>query len=189
MMEVSKKTYCQFVNALEPKTLNPNKNYHDNEYGFPISDDRELFARLILEINQAGLSWSLILDKKDHFYEAYDNFEIAKVAAYTEEDISRLLQNSKIIRNKLKIHAAIYNAKQIVKIQSEMGSFKNWLDFHYPKDKDIWIVLFKQYFKFIGGEIVNEFLMSSGYLPGAHDLDCPIHNKVLEAQPKWVLDL
>lgn len=186
-MEVSKKTYCQFVNALEPDTLNPNKNYHDREYGFPICDDRELFARLILEINQAGLSWSLILRKKEHFYEAYDNFELKKVAAYEQDDIIRLLNNSNIIRNKLKINAAVYNAKQILKIQKEMGSFKKWLDFHHPKDKDSWVSLFKKHFKFVGGEIVNEFLMSSGYLAGAHEPDCPIYPKVLVAQPAWNL--
>src|SRR5206468_5474355 len=130
---------------------------------FPIHDDNELFARLVLEMNQAGLSWTTILNKKENFYKAFDNFEIGKVAAYKSKKIEKLLQDAGIIRNRLKVEATIENAKRIVKLQKEFGSFKNWLDSHHPKTKEEWVKLFKKDFKFTGGEIVNEFLLSTGY--------------------------
>nr|WP_315248883.1 DNA-3-methyladenine glycosylase I [uncultured Flavobacterium sp.] len=161
------------------------KSYHDNQYGFPIHNDDELFARLILEINQAGLSWETILKKQDTFRAAYDNFSIKKVAEYQENDRERLLNDPGIIRNRLKINAAIENAKTILKVQQEFGSFEKWLDSHHPKSLAEWMKLFKKTFKFTGGEIVNEFLMSIGYLPGAHSTNCEIYHKTLEAKPAW----
>lgn len=161
------------------------KNYHDNYYGFPIHDDNELFGRLILEINQAGLSWETVLKKEESFRKAYDNFDIQKIAAYTEEDRERLLSDSGIVRNKLKVNAAIENAKAIIELQKEFGSFEKWLEHHHPKTLSEWMKLFKKTFKFTGGEIVNEFLMSTGYLKGAHHETCPIHTKVLEQNPLW----
>ncbi len=162
------------------------KNYHDNFYGFPIHNDDELFGRLILEINQAGLSWETILKKEEQFRKAYSNFNIKKIASYTEADRERLLQDTGIIRNRLKINAAIENAKVIVALQSEFGSFENWLEYHHPKTKDEWVKLFKKTFKFTGGEIVNEFLMSIGYLPGAHAESFAIHKKNLKTKPMWL---
>lgn len=161
------------------------KNYHDNYYGFPIHDDNELFGRLVLEINQAGLSWETVLKKEESFRKAYDNFDIQKIAAYTEEDRERLLSDSGIVRNKLKVNAAIENAKAIIELQKEFGSFEKWLEHHHPKTLSEWMKLFKKTFKFTGGEIVNEFLMSTGYLKGAHHETCPIHTKVLEQNPLW----
>lgn len=178
-------TYCEFVNNLSKEDNNPNKDYHDNHYGFPIIDDNELFERLVLEINQAGLSWLTILKKQNNFREAYSYFDIKTVANYSDTDIERLLNDTGIIRNKLKINATIHNAKVIVELQNEFGSFKNWIDAYHPKTKEEWVKIFKKTFKFTGGEIVNEFLMSTGYLAGAHDLNCPIHNKVLELKPAW----
>ena len=178
-------TYCEFVNNLSKEDNNPNKDYHDNHYGFPIVDDNELFERLVLEINQAGLSWLTILKKQNNFREAYSYFDIKTVANYSDKDIERLLNDTGIIRNKLKINAAIHNAKVIVELQNEFGSFKNWIDAYHPKTKEEWVKIFKKTFKFTGGEIVNEFLMSTGYLAGAHDLNCPIHGKVLELKPAW----
>lgn len=163
------------------------KKYHDSLYGFPIANDDELFCRLILEISQAGLSWTTILRKEGNFRAAYNNFNIKKIAAYREKDITRLLNDTGIIRNKLKINAAIENAKAIFLLQKEFGSFKNWLDKQHPKPKEDWVKLFKQTFRFTGGEIVNEFLMSSGYLPGAHDTSCPVYKKILLSTPKWKL--
>ena len=177
--------YCEFIAALPSDTDNPNKHYHDKQYGFPISDDNELFGRLVLEINQAGLSWTLMLKKQQAFRAAFKNFDIDTVAAFDEADIERLLADAGIVRNRLKINAAIYNARQIKKIQQEYGSFKNWLDAHHPLDKDGWVKLFKKHFKFVGGEIVGEFLMSTGYLPGAHIESCPVYQEVLECRPKW----
>ncbi len=173
------KSYCEFAWKLEP--TNVHVHYHDHEYGFPIYDDNELFARLVLEINQAGLSWTTILIKKDNFFKAYDNFDIAKVSRYTEKKVERLLQDAGIIRNRLKIAAAIENARRIKQLQKEHGSFKNWLDKHRSLTREEWTKLFKQTFKFTGGEIVNEFLVSTGYLPGAHVPECPIYKKVMKA--------
>lgn len=168
-------SYCDFCNALPENTANPNKHYHDTEYGFPIDDDNTLFERLILEINQAGLSWTIILNKRAAFQAAYAQFDVAKVAAFDENDVARLLADAGIVRNRLKIQAAIFNAQRILLLQNEFGSFKNWLDAHHPRDKAAWIKLFKQNFKFVGGEIVGEFLMSLGYLSGAHQENCPIY--------------
>lgn len=162
------------------------RNYHDNHYGFPIHDDNELFGRLIMEINQAGLSWETILKKEATFRAAYHNFSITKIAAYGEADRARLLSDAGIIRNKLKVNAAIENAKVILVLQKEYGSFEKWLEYHHPKTKAEWVKLFKKTFKFTGGEIVNEFLMSIGYLPGSHTEDCAIHKKVIKHKPMWL---
>jgi len=177
-------SYCEAVWQMEKE--NVHVHYHDYEYGFPIRDDNELFARLILEINQAGLSWTTILNKKENFFKAFDQFDISKVANYKQKQIDRLLKDAGIIRNRLKIQATIENAKRIKALQKEFGSFKNWLDHHHPKTKEEWIKLFKQNFKFTGGEIVNEFLVSTGYLPGAHIEACAIYQKILKTKPAWV---
>ena len=176
-------TYCKFVADKDADNLH--RIYHDTQYGFPIEEDNELFGRLLLEINQAGLSWNTILVKQDNFRQAYAGFDIEKVANFTEEDRVRLLADAGIIRNKLKVNAAIYNAQQILKLQLEYGSFKAWLDYHHPREKADWVRLFKKTFKFTGGEITGEFLMSTGYLKGAHDETCPLYEVVLEANPKW----
>ncbi len=184
-MEIEK-SYCYYVEKLDDD--NVHRYYHDNEYGFPIDNDDALFGRLILEINQAGLSWNTILNKKENFYNAYSYFNIKKIANYTEKDRERLLNNAGIIRNKLKVNAAIHNAQMILNLQKEHGSFKNWLDYHHPKSKDEWVKLFKKTFKFTGGEITNEFLMSTGYLKGAHHENCPIYKEILKYNPKWHTD-
>lgn len=176
-------TYCEVVEKMEQ--ANVHKVYHDTEYGFPIYDDDALFGRLILEINQAGLSWTTILNKKENFHKAYHGFNIDRVAAYKKRDIIRLMNDVGIIRNRLKIAAAIENAKQLKSIRKEFGSFRNWLDHHHPKTKDEWVKIFKLTFRFTGGEIVNEFLMSIGYLPGAHAESCPVYKKVLKQKPAW----
>jgi DNA-3-methyladenine glycosylase I len=177
-------SYCDFVDKNGKNTIH--RLYHDKEYGFPISDDNLLFARLVLEINQAGLSWETILRKKDHFFIAYDGFDIGKVARYTAKKKAALLQDAGIIRNRLKVEAAIYNAGQILILQREHGSFLNWLDLNHPLTKEEWVKLFKTKFRFTGGEIVNEFLMSTGYLPGAHVESCPVYQKVLKKKPRWL---
>ena len=178
-------SYCKAILKMKEVDFVVNKNYHDNYYGFPIESDDELFCRLVLEINQAGLSWNTILHKEQNFRKAYNQFNIKKVAAYKEKDIERLLNDAGIIRNKLKVNAAIHNANVILALQKEYGSFKNWIEQHHPKTKDEWVTIFKKQFKFTGGEIVNEFLMSTGYLPGAHDEDCVIFKKTLKQNPFW----
>ena len=176
-------SYCDVVATMDKNNLH--KIYHDTAYGFPIDSDDELFGRLILEINQAGLSWNTILNKQENFRKAYKNFNIKKVAAFKEKDFERLVNDVGIIRNRLKINAAIENAKTLLNIQKEYGSFKKWIGHHHPKTKDEWVKIFKNTFRFTGGEIVNEFLMSTGYLPGAHIESCPIYKKVMTAGPSF----
>lgn len=175
-MEEKPTSYCDYVNRLEDG--NVHRVYHDTQYGFSIESDDELFGRLILEINQAGLSWTTILNKQDNFRKAYQNFSIERIAAFREKDIQRLLSDAGIIRNKLKVNAAIHNANQILELKKEFGSFKAWLDHHHPMEKKDWVKLFKKTFKFTGGEITNEFLMSTGYLEGAHVKSCPVYKQL-----------
>lgn len=177
-------SYCLYCSEGNSKQIH--KDYHDFHYGFPIDDDNALFGRLILEINQAGLSWETILNKEANFRKAYSNFEIETIAEYSEQDRERLLSDVGIIRNKLKVNAVIHNAQQIIHIKEEFGTFKQWLDKMHPLSKDEWTKLFKKTFKFVGGEIVNEFLMSTGYLPGAHDEDCSVFIKIKKLRPKWM---
>ncbi len=160
--------------------------YHDTEYGFPLADDNALFERLVLEINQAGLSWLLMLQKREAFRKAFRGFDVAKVARFSARDEARLLTDAGIIRNRLKIAAAIENARRIRALADAHGSFAAWLAAHHPRKKADWVKLFKQTFKFTGGEIVGEFLMSTGYLPGAHRLDCPVHKKIARLAPPWM---
>jgi len=177
-------TYCEYCNSHPEDTFN--KTYHDTQYGFPLKDDNLLFERLILEINQAGLSWITILKKAENFRKAYHGFDIARVAKYGEKDRARLLTDPGIIRNRLKVNAAIVNAQRIRELQKKYGSFGAWLDAHHPRTKDEWTKLFKKTFVFTGGEIVNEFLMSTGYLPGAHEESCPAYKRVASLRPAWM---
>lgn len=176
-------TYCDMVKDLPAS--HPHRIYHDHEYGFPIDDDHELFGRLILEINQAGLNWLTILKKKEAFKAAFMNYNIQKVANFTEKDKLDLMDNATIIRNRLKIEAVIYNAQQILKIKKEFGSFKAWLLMHGSISLIEWTKIFKNNFKFMGPLIVEEFLMSIGILKGAHQENCPTYKKVTELQPNW----
>ena len=181
-------SYCNAIENMQPEERKAlHKNYHDNHYGFPIHDDNELFGRLVMEINQAGLSWETILKKEVSFRKAYDNFDIKKVANYSEKDRERLLNDAGIIRNKLKVNAAIENAKSIIELQKEFGAFEKWLEHNHPKTKEEWVKLFKKTFKFTGGEIVNEFLMSIGYLSGAHSENCSIQDKIVKKKPMWLV--
>src|SRR5579875_2982232 len=158
-------------------------SYHDREYGFPSRDERVLFERLILEINQAGLSWLTILNKREAFRSAFAGFEIDRVAAFG--DSARLLADPGIVRNRLKIEAAIENARRIQGLRRSHGSFADWLDSHHPRSPTEWTRLFRQTFRFTGLQIVGEFLISLGYLPGAHVPDCPAYPRVLELGPPW----
>jgi DNA-3-methyladenine glycosylase I len=160
--------------------------YHDSEYGFPVSDEAALFERLVLEINQAGLSWLTVLKKREAFQAAFHGFEVDRVAAYAEADRARLLANAGIIRNRLKVDAAIHNAKCIQAMRDSHGGFKAWLDAHHPLRKDDWVKLFKKTFRFTGGEITGEFLMSAGYLPGTHRPDCPAYTAAAAVGPPWM---
>jgi DNA-3-methyladenine glycosylase I len=160
--------------------------YHELEYGFPIANEAALFERLVLEINQAGLSWLTILAKRANFRAAYHDFEVDRVARYGARDRARLLADPGIIRNRLKVEAAIANAQKIQALRESHGSFAGWLDAHHPLPKPEWIKLFKKTFSFTGGEITGEFLMSIGYLPGTHDETCPVYKKIARLKPPWM---
>lgn len=179
--------YCTYV-ATITDTTDVDKLYHDLQYGVRIEDDNELFCRLVMEINQAGLSWHTILVKEMNFRKAYSNFDIRKVSKYGEKDFERLMADVGIIRNRLKIHAAMYNAHMLLGIQKECGSFRKWLDIEDGKLKgedtrnislhEKWVKLFKKNFKFVGGEIVGEFLMSISMLPYAHGKECFVYKRI-----------
>jgi DNA-3-methyladenine glycosylase I len=160
--------------------------YHDDEYGFPIADENALFERLVLEINQAGLSWLTILKKRDNFRAAFAAFDIDRVARFTDKRRERLLDDAGIIRNRLKIDAAIENARRIIQLRKSHGRFAVWLDAHHPRSKDEWVRLFKKTFVFTGGEITGSFLLSCGYLEGAHDQSCPVFAKIARLEPPWM---
>ncbi len=160
--------------------------YHDHEYGFPQRGEAALFERLLLEINQAGLSWETMLRKREGFRRAYHGFDVDAVAAYGEADRARLLADPGIIRNRLKVDAAIHNAQVIQQLRARHGSFADWLDAHHPRSKADWVKLFKKTFRFTGGEITGEFLMSLGYLPGAHRASCPAFARAARKKPAWM---
>ncbi|MBI3710282.1 MAG: DNA-3-methyladenine glycosylase I [Proteobacteria bacterium] len=160
--------------------------YHDKEYGFPLDGDAALFERLALEINQAGLSWLTVLKKRAAFVAAFRGFDVARVARFTARDEVRLLADAGIIRNRLKVRAVIENARRIRELNKTHGSFAAWLGVHHPRAKDEWLKLFRQHFVFVGGEIVGEFLMSTGYLPGAHHETCPVYGRIARLRPPWM---
>jgi DNA-3-methyladenine glycosylase I len=176
--------------------------YHDSEYGFPLTGDAELFERLVLEINQAGLSWLTILKKREAFRRAFESFDPERVARYGTRQKARLMADAGIIRNRLKIEATIANARTVLRLQESHGSFAGWLDtsLFVPaethgqrstvnrqrfRSKEEWVTLFRETFRFTGGEIVGEFLLSTGYLPGAHRESCPVYRKILRLKPAW----
>lgn len=158
--------------------------YHDNEWCKPNFDDRYLFEMLILESFQAGLSWECVLNKREDFRESFDNFDIHKICNYDNEKIQELLNNEKIIRNKLKINAAINNSKIFRSIQNEFGTFYNYLRV-FTNDKIIYEVdkttnnlsdmlsgdLQKRGMKFVGSTIIYSYLQAIGIIY-SHDKEC-----------------
>lgn len=159
--------------------------YHDLEYGFPVDDDRVLFERLVLEIMQAGLSWLIVLKKRPSMAAAFEGYDIDRVAAYGEAEKARLLADAGIIRNRRKIDAVIENARRLQALRTAHGSFAAWIAARHPLGKEDWVKLFRRTFVFMGGEVVGEFLMSIGVLPGAHRADCPVMARVRAARPLW----
>jgi DNA-3-methyladenine glycosylase I len=159
--------------------------YHELEYGFPASDEAVLFERLTLEINQAGLSWLTVLRKRDAFRDAFADFSVDSVAGFGAVEVERLMADPGIVRNRQKIEAVIANARKIQELRRSHGSFHRWLDAHHPRPPAEWTRLFRQNFRFTGGLIVGEFLMSLGYLPGAHEPDCPVYGRILPLAPPW----
>ena len=144
-----------------------------------------LFERLVLEINQAGLSWLTVLQKRAAFRAAFAGFAVDSVAAFGPAEIERLMADAGIVRNRQKIEAVIANARRIQELRRSHGSFHGWLEAHHPNPPGEWTRLFRQNFRFTGGLIVGEFLMSLGYLPGAHEPDCPVYPRILALAPPW----
>ena len=174
-------SYCKFSQG------HPwHQPYHDREYGFPIRGDAALLERLALEINQAGLSWLTMLQKRAGFRKAYAGFDPGKVARFDARRVRRLLSDPGIIRNRLKVRAVIENAKRLLAIRESHGSFAKWLDAHHPRSAKEWEKLFRETFVFTGGKIVESFLLSTGYLKGAHDRSCPIFRKAAKKKPAWM---
>lgn len=163
------------------------KDYHDNEWGVPKYDDRELFELLILEGFQAGLSWLTVLKKREDFRKAFDNFDVQKVTKYDENKVAELLQNEKIIRSRGKINAAILNAKIFIEIQKEFGSFSKYIwkftDGKIIKNKDdkfevstplsdtVSKDLKKRGMKYVGTVIIYSYLQSIGIIDD-HETTC-----------------
>ena len=165
-------------------------NYHDCEWGFPTKDERLLFELLILEGAQAGLSWETILKKRQAYKEAYDNFVVEKVALYAEGKIQELLQNSGIVRNRLKIHSSTLNAKVFIAIQQEYGSFAKYI-WGFTQGKvidtprknhnelpattclsdEVSKDLRRKGMKFVGSTIIYSYLQAIGIV-NDHELDC-----------------
>ena len=176
---------CKWCNLSNPKYI----EYHDNEWCKPNYDDKYLFEMLILESFQAGLSWECVLNKRDDFRKAYDNFDIDKICNYDDTKIQELLNNDKIIRNKLKIKASITNSKIFKSIQNEYGSFYNYLkkfmnqDIIYEIDvttndlsDNISNDLRKIGMKFVGSTIIYSFLQAVGIIY-SHDKECFLYKE------------
>ncbi len=160
--------------------------YHDREYGFPLTDERALFELQSLELFQAGLSWDLILKKRATMVSAFDNFKVDVVASYGPDSVARLLADPGIIRNRLKVASIIENANRIKALRDSHGGFALWLAEQHPLNRADWTKLMRKTFKFMGPEIVNEFLMCIGYLPGAHRESCPVYARCAEKNPPWM---
>ena len=176
------RSYCE---AVRLGLSEVHRRYHDEQYGFPLASDDALFGRLVLEIMQAGLSWTTILRKAEAFERAFDGFDLARVAVYGDADVARLLADAGIVRNRAKVAAVIENARRIRGLQAEHGSFRGWLAAHHPRTLTEWQRTFRATFVFTGGEITREFLVSTGWLPGAHDPDCPVHARTVAAGAAW----
>jgi DNA-3-methyladenine glycosylase I len=160
--------------------------YHDLEYGFPMEDERALFERLSLEIFQAGLSWLIVLKKRPALAVAFDGFDVDRVAGYGDADLARLMADAGIIRNRRKLDAVVENARRLAALRAAEGGFAAWIARHHPLTKAEWVKLFRKTFVFMGGEVVGEFLMSIGYLPGSHRADCPVQARLAALDIPWV---
>lgn len=173
---------CKWCNVNNPLYV----EYHDNEWGILNLDEKYLFEMLILESFQAGLSWECVLNKREFFKEAYDDFDIEKIVLYDDAKIEELSNNKNIIRNRLKIKASINNAKIFMNIESEFGSFKNYLLKYFKKypikevgrttssiSDELSKDLFKRGMRFVGSTIIYSYLQAIGLI-NSHDDDCDV---------------
>ena len=176
---------CKWCNLKNEKYI----EYHDKEWGVAIYDDKHLYEMLILESFQAGLSWECVLNKREDFRKAFDNFEIDKISAYDDKKIQELLKNKNIIRNKLKINAAINNSKIFKEIQNEYKKFSNYI-WSFTNNKVVYEIgktsselsdiiskdLQKRGMKFVGTTIIYSYLQAIGVIC-SHDKECFLNNK------------
>lgn len=177
---------CKWCNLKNPSYI----EYHDKEWGIPNFDENYLYQMLILESFQAGLSWECVLNKRENFKKAYDNFNLNKICNYDDKKIEELINNKGIIRNKLKIKASITNSKIFKSIQKEFGSFYSYLKsftgdkIYYEIDKThselsdkISKDLQKRGMKFVGTTIIYSYLQAVGII-NSHEKDCFLYKKV-----------
>lgn len=176
------------------------RDYHDQEWGLPVYDDRILFEFLILEGVQAGLSWHTVLKKRENYRKAYDDFDYTKVAAYDEAKVAELLQNEGLVRNKLKIAASITNAQQFLKVQQEFGSFAKYIwgfvggkpiinRYHSLKEVPATTAISdaiskdmkKRGFKFVGSTIIYAHMQATGMV-NDHLMSCFRHKEVMSKE-------
>jgi DNA-3-methyladenine glycosylase I len=170
--------------------------YHDEEWGVPIHNERKLFEFIVLDTFQAGLSWSTILNKRENFRNAFDNFEPEKVARYSDKRIQKLLNDAGIIRNKLKIYGTVNNAKKFIEIQKEHSSFDNyiWQFTNHETIRNSWKdvknipartihsdamskALYEKGFKFVGSTICYAFMQAAGMV-NDHLIKCHRYHKL-----------
>lgn len=163
--------------------------YHDLEYGFPTTCETVLFERLCLEIFQAGLSWELMLKRRAGLNDAFAGFDVDTLAQWTGEDVTRLLGDVRIIRNRRKVEAVLENARRVQRLRQTDGGFAAWIKANSPKTKADWVKTFKARFVFTGPEVVGEFLMSISVLPGAHLESCPAYTRIKDLPNPWVSPL
>jgi len=177
------KKRCKWVNLKSPVYV----RYHDDEWGVPSYDDHYLFEMLLLESFQAGLSWSTILNKRENFRAAFDNFDVVKISRYDEAKQEELRENTGIVRNRLKINAAVNNAKIFIEIQREFGSFSAYIwgftagkiiknktgEFRAtsPLSDKISVDLKKRGMKFVGSTIIYSYLQAIGIVDD-HEPEC-----------------
>ncbi len=176
---------CKWCNLANPLYI----EYHDKEWGVLNLNESYLFEMLLLESFQAGLSWECILNKREHFRTAYDNFDVSKVANYDTNKINELLENKNIIRNRLKINASINNAQIFQKIVYEYGTFSSYLE-TFTKDKIFYEInkttnelsnniskdLIKRGMKFVGSTIIYSYLQAIGIIY-SHEKDCYLYKE------------
>ena len=180
------KMRCRWANPKNERYI----RYHDEEWGLPVHDDRKLFEMLILECFQAGLSWECVLNKQDAFREAFDGFDLEKICAYNEDKLEALRSNPGIIRNRLKIQAAVTNARVFREIQQECGGFSEYL-WHWTDGKVIYETgrtsselsdniskdLEKRGMKFVGTTVIYAYLQAVGVIY-SHDEGCFLGHKI-----------
>ena len=180
---------CRWVNGDNELYI----KYHDEEWAVPSYDDNYLFEMLLLESFQAGLSWECVLNKRESFRKAFDNFDYKKIANYKEEKIKKLLSSKEIIRNRLKINAAINNAKIFMDIQKEYKTFSNYIwgftnnktivnkDDNFKTTSNLSDTISKDLkkrgMKFVGSTIIYSYLQAIGII-NDHELECSFYNKI-----------